>query len=335
VPIRLLRSLGYVGKIPTDDLKLFRPPTLVNKKVGNFPTIWHNHIRMPEKEFVATTPKALVAAVKRLLRPLVRLLITKGMGLPALTELLKQVYVDVALTEFPTQGKKQTDSSISILTGVHRKDVKRLRDVKERSYAAPRNLGINGAMISLWTGSPATTDAQGRPIPLPRQPESPGGVSFDSLVRSVSTDVRPRAILDEWLRLGMAGLDSEGRVVLNRLAFVPEKKLEEKAFYLGRNMHDHMAAASYNLLGKGNPQLERSVHYSNLTPESARVVAQAAEQAGMKALLEVNRLALNLAAKDEGKADATRRINFGLYFYKGTTTFSNLRLDDESEDSDA
>ncbi len=290
---------------------------------------------MPDKDTISTTPKPLIAAVKRLLRPLVRLLITKGMGLPALTELLKQVYVDVALTEFPTQGKKQTDSSISILTGVHRKDVKRLRTLKDRRYQAPKNLGVSGAMISLWTGSPATTDSAGKPLPLPRQPESPCGPSFDSLVASVSTDVRPRALLDEWLRLGIVSLDTNDRVVLNRLAFVPEKKFDEKAFYLGRNMHDHMAAAAYNLLGKGNPQLERSVHYSNLTPESAKVVAEAAEHAGMKALLDINRLAVDLQGKDEGKENATRRVNFGLYFYKGTTTFSNLRLDDESEDSDA
>ena len=290
---------------------------------------------MPDQNPIATTPKPLTGAVKRLLRPLVRLLISKGMGLPALTELLKQVYVDVAMTEFPNAGKKQTDSGISILTGVHRKDVKRLRAQKDKGPSTPRSVSIGGQLVARWVGSAETTDKKGRPLPLPRQAESPGAPSFDALVAGISTDVRPRAVLDEWLRLGMAHIDKEDRVVLNHLAFVPQKGLEEKAFYLGRNVHDHIAAATHNLLGEGNPQLERSVHYSALTPESAAELADAAQKAGMDALLDVNRLALELAAKDKGKENATRRINFGLYFYKGSTSFKKLRLDDESEDFDA
>lgn len=289
---------------------------------------------MPEKDTISTTPKPLVSAVKRLLRPVVRLLISKGMGLPALTEVLKEVYVDVALREFPTQGKKQTDSSISILTGVHRKDVKRLRTKKDRGPQAPRSVSIGAQLVARWVGSPETTDKKGRPLPLPRQAESAGGPSFDALVAGVSTDVRPRAVLDEWLRLGIAHLDKDERVVLNQLAFVPQKGFEEKAFYLGRNVHDHVAAAAHNLLGEGNPQLERSVHYSGLTSESAKELAAESERVGMEALLEINRLALHLISQDKGKENATRRINFGLYFYKGAATTSSLQIETESEDSE-
>lgn len=287
---------------------------------------------MPDNEAISQTPKPLIAAVKRLLRPLVRLLISKGMGLPSLMDVLKEVYVDVALSEFPGRGKKQTDSSISILTGVHRKDVKRLRTKKDRGPTAPRSISIGAQVVGRWVGSPATTDRKGRPLPLPRQAESPGAPSFDALVAGVSTDVRPRAVLDEWLRLGIAHLDKQDRVVLNQLAFIPQAGFEEKAFYLGRNLHDHVAAAAHNLLGEGNPQLERSVHYSDLTPESAAELAKAAERAGMDALLDINRLALDLAAKDKGKENATRRINFGLYFYKGASTSKSLQVETGSEE---
>ena len=189
--------------------------------------------------------------------------------------------------------------------------------------------------MARWVGGKDTTDRKGRPLPLPRQAASAGAPSFDALVTGISTDVRPRAVLDEWLRLGIAHLDKDDRVVLNQMAFVPQKGLEEKAFYLGRNIHDHIAAASHNLLGEGNPQLERSVHYSALTPESAAALAAAAEKAGMNALLDINRVALDLAAKDKGKENATRRINFGLYFFKGAATFKSLRVDNESDDSEA
>jgi hypothetical protein len=289
---------------------------------------------MPPAEPVAAPPKALVAAIRALLRPLVRLLIAKGVGLPALMELLKEAYVDVAVAEFPVGEKKQTDSRISLLTGVHRKDVKRLRTQKRRPITAPKTVGLGAQLVSRWLGSRETIDAHGAPIPLPRSAES--GPSFDRLVASVSKDVRARAVLDEWLRLGVARLDEDGRVVLNHLAFVPEKGFAEKAFYLGRNVHDHLAAAAHNLIGEGDPLLERSVHYSNLTPESAAALAQAAERTGMQALLELNRMALTMAAKDEGNPGATKRVNFGLYFFKGPTSFNDLRLNEDasSEETD-
>ena len=289
---------------------------------------------MATPEPAASPPKALVAAVRAMLRPLVRLLIAKGVGIGAFTELVKEAYVDVATAEFPVGDKKQTDSRISLITGVHRKDVKRLRSQKRRPLSAPKTIGLGGQIVARWLGAKDTTDDDGHPLPLPRQSESPNAPSFDTLVAGVSKDVRPRAVLDEWLRLGVARLDDHGNVVLNQAAFVPEKGFQEKAFYLGRNVHDHLAAAAHNLLADGDPLLERSVHYSNLTVESAQTLEQAAEKTGMKALLTLNRMALDLAAKDQGNPEATRRVNFGLYFFKGPTSFNDLRLsEDTSEDA--
>ncbi len=286
---------------------------------------------MAADESLSAPAKPLVSAVKRLLRPVVRLLISKGVGLAAMTELLKDVYVSVAVHDIDSGKKAPTDSRISVMTGVHRKDVKRLRGTPIEDVPAPRSIGIGAQVVSRWLSSTATTDANGRPLPLPRTADS--GASFDALVAGVSTDVRPRAVLDDWIRLGVARLDSEGRVVLNQLAFVPQKGLEEKAFYLGRNVADHVAAAAHNVMEEGNPLLERSVHYSGLTEDSAKRLAEAAERTGMQALLALNRMALEMAEKDSGQPGADRRINFGLYFYNGTSSFKDLGADTPAKDS--
>ena len=284
---------------------------------------------MAPSEPVAAPPKALVAAVRAVLRPLVRLLIDKGVGLAAFVELVKEAYVDIATAEFPVGEKKQTDSRISLLTGVHRKDVKRLRTQRRKPLTAPKTLGLGAQIVARWVGGDDTSDAEGNPLPLPRQAERAGGPSFDSLVASVSKDVRPRAVLDEWLRLGVAKLDEKGQVVLNHLAFVPERGFQEKAFYLGRNIHDHLAAAAHNLLGNGSPQLERSVHYSQLTPESADALATAAEKRGHAGAAQdqPHGARATKATKDQGNPDATKRVNFGLYFFKGPTSFTDLQLE--------
>ena len=71
--------------------------------------------------------KALAAALQRLLRPLVRLLLRHGISHTEFSELAKQVYVDVADREFPLPGRKQSVSRISVLTGLTRKEVSRLQ----------------------------------------------------------------------------------------------------------------------------------------------------------------------------------------------------------------
>lgn len=263
----------------------------------------------------AGPPEALIAALRRVLRPLVRLMISKGVTLPTLTTLLKETFVAVAEEDFPVRGKRQTDSRINLLTGVHRKDVKRLREETQTERSIPPAVGLGVQIVSRWVSDPSMTDSEGQPIPLPRQGKTPTDPSFDGLVESISKDVRPRAVLDEWIRLGVAILDEDDRVTLNRQAFVPEKGFDEKAFYFGRNIHDHLAATAHNLLQDGNPRLERSVHYGGLRESSVKALAEDAEKVGMEALLTLNRLARERVEADKGTDEATHRFNFGLYFF--------------------
>ena len=62
-------------------------------------------------------------------------------------------------------------------------------------------------------------------------------------------------------------------------------------------------------------RLERSVYYDRLAPESVELLRTLAEQVGVEALQQVNRRALSLQADDQGRPDATRRVNFGIYHF--------------------
>lgn len=258
-------------------------------------------------------PPALRRALQAVLRPLVRLLVEQGVPFYQLAELLKSVYVDVALHDFPLEGKGPTDSRVTLLTGVHRKDVKRLRSERRDPGDPPKSVTLGALLVARWTGTAAYLDAEGRPRPLPRT--AARGPSFEKLVAGVSKDIRPRAVLDEWLRLGVAHLDAEGRVRLNAEAFVPARGFDEKAYYFGRNLHDHVAAAAHNLSGRKPAFLERSVYYPGLSKESVAELAKLASRAGMEALQAVNRRALELKRRDAADEQADRRMNFGIYFY--------------------
>ena len=69
---------------------------------------------------------AVNAALMRLLRPLVRLLLRYHVPFSAFEELAKHAYVQAAMDDFALPGRKPTISRASIRTGLTRKDVQRL-----------------------------------------------------------------------------------------------------------------------------------------------------------------------------------------------------------------
>ena len=262
-------------------------------------------------------PAALVSALRHVLRPLVRLMLHKGVSWPQLAELLKELFVDVAAREMALPGKPQTDSRITLLTGVHRKDVKRLRAQQESrgtAFEEPEAVSLGMRVVSAWS-EPPFADADGMPAPLHRLASQGGARSFEELVASVSKDIRARALLDEWLRLGVVRQDENLRIVLEPAAFVPSGDLEQQAWYLGHNLHDHAAAAVTNLVAGRGVFLERSVHHDGLRAETVLELAAEAERNGMKLLHGLNRKSLAARAATRRRKGDTGRYTFGIYFY--------------------
>lgn len=263
---------------------------------------------------------AVVRALRKVLRPLVRLMLSQGITYPYLSDLLKGLFVEVADRDFRLDpARPSTDSRISLVSGVHRKDVSRLRQLLQTSEAlAPSVVPLGAQLVAQWMGQPRYLMDDGQPRPLARLASEGGELSFEALVGSVSNDIRSRVVLDEWLRQGVVHLGDDGLVQLNTHAFVPTEGADEKAFYLGHNLHDHAAAAVHNVLGGQPAFMERSVHHDALSPASVQRLVRLSEQAGMKALLAVNKAAMEAEAQDRealAAGETPQRITMGVYFY--------------------
>jgi len=266
-----------------------------------------------QSQFAGELPAPLVAALRRVLRPLIRLLLSYGIRFQTFCDLAKSIYIQIAEEEFKLDNKAQTDSRISLLTGVHRRDVKRLRSESLAVSILPLQASLSAQLLAIWSGRDEYLDSQGAPLPLPRLVSKGGEHSFEALVQSVSKDFRARVVLDEWLRQGIATLDEQDNVHLAADAFASPQGIEEKSFYFGQNIHDHLAATVHNLSGATPPFLERCVYYNNLTADSVKEYERVARSAGMRAIHTVNRHAIELQKRDTGKSDAVYRTNFGIY----------------------
>ncbi len=242
-------------------------------------------------------------------------MLRNGITFPYLSDLLKLIYVETAAKEFGLGVRRLTDSRITLLTGVHRKDVRRLMHTAVPDAAPPSGLTLGTKIVARWLGDPSYVDADGAPRPLARTEHKGGAESFAALVEKVSTNVRPRSVLDELLRLGVVEIDGDDRVHLRTRGFVPAKELDAKAFYFGEALHDHLAAAVDNLDGQKRAWLERSVYYDELSPAAVDQLIEKSEQLSMQVLQQINRDGMALEASDPPSPEQRMRMRLGVFFY--------------------
>jgi hypothetical protein len=244
-----------------------------------------------------------------LMVPIVRWLLRHGVSYSAFADLLKGVFVQVAREELSKGGAQPSHSALSVLSGVHRKDVRALADALPHA-GTPRNIPLASQLFTRWLTDPAYRGADGQAVSLPRSGAEP---SFESLARQLSTDVHPRTLLDELLRLGLVSIDGDA-VVPAATSFVPAAGLAEMTALFSANAADHLAAAVHNLTETGPSFLEQSIFANGLSEASTQMLAQTARLAWKRSFDE-----LAAQATERIKADAATpdnfRMRYGVYFY--------------------
>ena len=260
---------------------------------------------------------AVNAALMRLLRPLVRLLLRYHVPFSAFEELAKHAYVQASMEDFARPGRKPTISRASILTGLTRKDVQRLVAEPEPVRAASQE-GYNRAarVVTGWTRDADFQAADGQPALLALQD---GETSFAALVRRYSGDMPARAVLDELVSVGAVQLGSDGRVRLVQRAYVPQGGEIEKLGILGSDVSDLIDTIDHNLQhGSTDARFQRKVMYRSM-PADVRPAFRDLSARQAQQLLE--RLDAWLAEHDVGnppdQPDAPRvRLGLGIYYFE-------------------
>jgi hypothetical protein len=260
-------------------------------------------------------PSSVLRVLRGLLRPLVRMLIARGVTAPALYRLLKEVFVEVAHADFRLDGRPPTDSRVSLLTGVHRRDVRAILEAEGDGWEAARaKTAVFATVLGRWLTRQPWADAQGRPQPLARSGED--GRDFETLVREINRDIRPRTVLDELMRQGLVEEDDAGLLRLTPQAVAGPVADGDRIVFFAANVGDHLAAAAENLMADRPPFLERAVFYTRLTGPSVDGVEARARVLSQAVLEELNRDSAALQQADADDPGNTQRYRFGVYFYR-------------------
>jgi hypothetical protein len=263
---------------------------------------------------MTSQPTLALDRVLRVLQPLVRLLLRNGVTYTVFAAALKRVFLQAAQQELSARQMLATDSAVSLLSGVHRRDVRNLlRGQDSNEGGEPANLGLAAQVVGRWMNDPEFAPAPGASRILPRSGERG---SFEALVAGMSSDVRPRAVLDELLRLGVVTETEEG-VVLERSGFAPRQGFEEKSWMFAQNLQDHANAAVANLQDQAN-FLDQAVFVDQITAESADRLRLVSLQAWKQAFNTVMGEAQTRFDTDAVLAPPDQRhhrARFGVYFF--------------------
>jgi hypothetical protein len=256
---------------------------------------------------------ALNAAIQRLLRPLVRVLLRQSVPFSAFEEIAKQVYVDVAMNEFAIPGKKPSISRASILTGLTRKDVQARVAAPQPGVDGEEHYNRAARVLSAWTRHADYQDETGQPRAL----EIEGADGFAALVRRHSGDMPARAVLDELLRVGAVRKREDGRFEPVARAYVPQRSAIDKIGILGSDVADLIETIDHNIEhGADDPRYQRKVMYHRIDIDALPAFRKlSATQA--QALLE--RMDRWLAARDVEPGHENRphkRIGLGVYYFE-------------------
>lgn len=255
----------------------------------------------------------VLKAVEYLLYPLARLVIARGIGYGALSDVVKFVMVKEAERQLKNKSSETiSDSRVSVVTGIHRKEIKRIRSLKANDPSG-YELSLASQVVSKWAGEKQLRSKAGIK-PLQRKKINEGEFDFDDLVRSISKDVRPRAVLEELLDRGLVTLLDGDKLQLHPENLTLKQDQEETLHYLGLNIHDHLSASVNNLLNPEKKLFDRCVHYHGLSDEAIRRLRKMAEDKAMQALIDINHTAQELIKDSKNKGAA--RMNFGSYFFE-------------------
>lgn len=263
-------------------------------------------------------PALAAQAVSQVLRPLARLMIDHGLQLSTLLELLKKSLVDEAASAYGAPEKDATDTRIALLTGVHRKDVKRLRQAAKTPDLGGPTVSLAASVVARWISDPHYLNADQTARPLARTPKrgKQGEPDFTQLVADVSRDVGAKAVLDELVRLGVAQVQPDGYVALKATAFVPKEGLEASFHFLAGNVCDHLAAAVHNMAPDRDhpPMLEQSAYSEDLSAAQAQQLHDRARHLWggiLQQFLQTASVAEHRSQVDPGPK---HRVRFGVYF---------------------
>jgi len=276
-----------------------------------------------------TINKALIKkAFKQLMGAIIRLALRNGVNYVDFSQLCKWLYVDIAANEYGIKGRKTNISRIALITGLDRKEIKRITELEPEDVdqigQQPDKLSI---ILSHWSDADEYTDAAGQPMELMFEG---GDVSFAKLVNEHGGgSLAPITVLREFKRSNAIEETADGKLRVLRRDYIPNYHtspdrtpdiVDPEAINHGSSMLvDHINTIFHNLYRKDAKQLaqlDMRATNPSIKLSQAPEFYQLIDKLGMKFLHQVDQW-LEANAVNDDDDERTIRLGVGVYSIEG------------------
>ena len=202
---------------------------------------------LPTDQYIARMQEKLkeqvLDAFQLIMRPIVRILLRYGISHREFAEVAKATYVEVASSDFGLRGRPTNISRVAVMTGLTRKEVKRVRDMISNG---DRSISVKTTPISdvlhHWHAQAEFTDNDGKPLALPFSGEK----SFSSLVKSYGGDVPAGAMRTEMIRVGVISQGEDGELRVLSRAMRPDSDHQRLITMLVHGAYSFLSNVAHN-----------------------------------------------------------------------------------------
>ncbi len=245
-----------------------------------------------------------------------RWLLRSGVTWKEFAELARQAFVDTATDEFGLRGRPTNVSRVALLTGLARREVRRVRGAGTRAATPETDESLNHAsrVLSGWHLDHEFLEADGRPRVL----AAPG---FEVLLKRYAGDIPVTALVKELVRSGSIERLEDGSYRTLRRYYMPRQMDGRAVERAGSVLADLAATVEHNLSrDAGEPsRFEGRAQSRRVDPRSLPAFRAFVEREAQGLLERVDDWLNAHESKSDAVDAATVRLGVGVYAIQDST----------------
>ena len=237
--------------------------------------------------------------LRNLLLPIARFCVSRSIGLQELTDTMKRCLVEAAREQLISEGDRPTGAKLSVLTGVHRKN---LKSFEIDPVGEPLKKHPVVRLLAVWTSDDEFCQSPGKPRALDIGKNGMG--TFTALAQRIGSDASQYSLLFALERDGFISRNADGTITLLRTEFTKRGAEWEM---LGELFEDGIGCIEHNLISStDNLNLHLKTVFDNIPKRFGEQLRTEVRERGSKFQEEVRTL---LAQYDRDVNPAMKEFN--------------------------
>ena len=236
-----------------------------------------------------------------------------GVSFKEFEELSRAVFVEVAGEEFGIRGRPTNVSRVAAMTGIPRKEIRRIRAIMSRYGATPRvEISPLGDILHHWYTDEDYLSSDGQPLPL--LPDGTG-LTFESLAKRCAGDLPSGALKIELLRTGAIALTEDGHLFPKSRQAVPERFDDKLITSMSFNLYGLASTIAFNSDPKRTAagRIERFVQSEPIPLDARSVLRDSLRDRIDHFTVELDTM---FSKTKETEGQGMHRIGVGVYYFE-------------------